>query len=294
MRVIITGSSGMLGSKIVEQLLIKNKYEVFGFDQVSAEISNPFYKECILDLTDFTKLQTAIIKVKPDAIIHTAAIVNLNTCETNPELASKLHIEVSRYLAEAGARTIYISTDSVFNGKKGDYMEDDIPDPLNNYSKTKFLGEYAVKANNPNHVIIRTNIFGFNIPLKGSIAEWAIKSFENNEQITGFSDVFFNAIYTKHLAEKIEILLYSNFTGTIHIGTSNYISKYDFLKYLYEKFNLQGTGVNEGNSNEIRSNIVRPVNTTLNIDHAKALFKLPTVFEGIDELINDYFKIKES
>jgi dTDP-4-dehydrorhamnose reductase len=288
-KVLVTGASGMLGSSIVEKFLNEGWF-VYGFDKTSRLKSLSNYKEELFDLTDLELLKEKLSLINPDLIIHAAAIVNLNTCEINNELAIKLHIDSSRVLASLGAKIIYISTDSVFNGKKGDYTEESIPDPLNNYARTKLIGEYAVSANNPNHIIIRTNIFGYSLPLKGSFCEWAIKSFENKENINGFDDVIFNAIYTKHLAERIFKIVDTDLKGIINIASADYISKYQFLKYLALKFEESDERVNKTISSDFHFQIARPLNTTLNISKAQKIFSIPSIYEGIDQMYADYIK----
>jgi dTDP-4-dehydrorhamnose reductase len=287
MKILITGSSGMLAKDIINELANDKGMIIHGADLI--ENPNPnIHKQHTIDLTSIKKVEELLNYIDPDIIIHTAAIVNLGVCEEDFNLAAKVHIDSSRVLSSHGARMIYISTDSVFDGKEGDYNEESIPDPLNNYARTKLLGENSVKANNPDHVIVRTNILGFNIPLKGSLCEWGIKSFENKENINGFDDVIFNAIYTKQLAQIILKLTTMEHTGTLNVASSDYISKYEFLKYLATKFDISEEGVEKTMSSDINFKIARPLNTTLNITKAKKMFSIPTIYDGIDQLFMDY------
>lgn len=288
-KLIITGSSGMLGKDLINHFAQSKSFEIFGFDLYPGKDKNA--KEYIFDITDLELLKKNVAEINPHYIIHAAAIVNLNVCDKEPELANKLHIDVSRELAKYKVKTIYISTDSVFNGMAGNYKENDIPDPLNNYARTKFLGELAIQANNLNHIIIRTNIFGFNIPLKNSLAEWAIKSFEENKEVNGFDDVYFNAIYTKQLAIIIEKLIDYDFKGMINIGSSTSLSKYDFLCHLAESIGYSKEKIIRSSiyNNEFKT--IRPTNTTLNLDFAKKHVPLPTMKDGIQELAKDYKRL---
>lgn len=169
MRILVTGSNGMLGSDIVK-IFLNNNYKVFGIDK-NDNINNNinFYK---MDLTNLIELKKVLRNINPDLIIHTAAFVDVNFCENNIQKAIDLHVVVTRILAKFGCQMIYISTDSVFNGIKGNYTEDDIPDPLNVYARTKLLGEFATLSNNKKATVIRTNIFGFHKDkLRNSLAE---------------------------------------------------------------------------------------------------------------------------
>jgi dTDP-4-dehydrorhamnose reductase len=289
MKVLITGSSGMLAKDIINSFAQTESTKIYGVDLIKSP-STYAIEQHVLDLTNLLDLEEMVRKIKPDLIIHTAAIVNLNTCEENYGLANKLHIDSSRVLASSKARIIYISTDSVFNGKKGNYTEESIPDPLNNYARSKYMGELAVQANNPNHLIIRTNIFGYNIPLKESLCEWAIKSFLRNEKISGFDDVIFNAIYTKQLAVLLLELSLAKITGIINIASNDFISKYDFIKYLASKFDIHQSFIKKTSVSCVNFRIDRPYNTTLNIDKAQQILKTPSIYESIDQLYLDYIK----
>jgi dTDP-4-dehydrorhamnose reductase len=287
MKILITGSSGMLAKDIINELANNVRVIIHGVDLI--ENPNPnIHKQHTIDLSNIKKVEELINNIDPDIIIHTAAIVNLGVCEEDFNLAAKVHIDSSRVLAKSKARLIYISTDSIFNGETGNYNEENIPDPLNNYARTKYLGELAIQSNNINHVVVRTNIFGFNNPLKGSLCEWAIRSFNNNEKISGYSDVIFNAIYTKHLAVILVNLALNDFKGVLNIASNDFVTKYDFVKYLSAKFDVPNTEI--GISEMSNMKIKRPLNTTLNVDKAYQLFEIPSIYEGIDQLVIDYNK----
>ena len=294
LRVLITGSSGMLGKDVFVRFS-KAGFRVFGVDQVKSLLL-PEESQIIGDITDNEFVSLVLKKVNPHIIIHCAAIVNLNACEENHDLAFSLHVEATKNLAQykaGGTKVIYISTDSVFDGKKGNYAETDMPNPLNYYAKSKLEGENAAKLN-PNYIVVRTNIFGFNIPLRNSLAEWAIKNFESSNNISGFDDVIFNAIYTKHLAGILVEAVNLDIKGTINIASGDYVSKYDFLQYMACKFKFAKEKIGKTLMKDLDFEITRPLNTTLNINKAKKYFSIPSIFEGIDQLYIDYTKTKEN
>ena len=142
MKLLITGSSGMLGKEIFKAFAKENKYKVFGVDKLANnEISAN--EQIIGDLTDYHFLDDLLKDIDPDIIIHCAAIVNLKTCEDNKALTESLHVEVPKKLVEFNPeklKLLYISTDSIFDGITGNYSEEDKPNPLNYYAKTKLLG----------------------------------------------------------------------------------------------------------------------------------------------------------
>ena len=283
----------MLGKEIYTRLKREKNYYVYGVDRISNQ-SITAIQQFTGDLTDPEFLQSVLTDSKPDIIIHCAAIVNLKLCEDDHELTDALHLHVTEQLAKYNSpdtKIIFISTDSVFDGKKGNYSELDKPNPLNYYSMSKFLGEEIVRKN-PDHLVMRTNIFGFSTPLKNSIAEWAIKSFEAGTEIQGFTDITFNAIYTKHLAQIIRELLRMDRTGTLNVASSNILSKYSFLKYFELCLIKQAWLVSASSSEQIKFEPPRPKNTTLCTSKIESILKIPTLEEGIDQLVKDYLEAK--
>jgi dTDP-4-dehydrorhamnose reductase len=138
MRIFITGGSGLLGSKIAEIALEKG-YKIYtGYCHNKPEFGEPVKFDLAKDLD-------IIHKIKPEVIMHTAALTNVDECETNKELAYKINVEGTKKVAEIanelGAFIVYVSTDYVFSGDKGMYKEEDEPNPIDYYGYTKLLGE---------------------------------------------------------------------------------------------------------------------------------------------------------
>jgi dTDP-4-dehydrorhamnose reductase len=291
---LITGTSGMLGKDIFSIFSQKAEYNVYGVDIILNE-NIPVNSQFIGNLTDLLFTKDVLNTVKPDIIIHCAAIVSLDKCETDKKLAKSIHVDVTKQLANYNinkTKIIYISTDSVFDGKDGDYSETDKPNPINYYAKSKLQGEVAACVNS-NNLIIRTNIFGFNRKLGGSIAEWAIKNFMDNKMINGFTDTFFNAIYTKQLAEILLKLIQINYKGLVNVASQNYMTKYDFLKVLAKELNVSDLLIIESTSSLINFNTPRPLNTTLNTSKLKKIVNVPKIEDGMKELVIDLLHNKD-
>jgi dTDP-4-dehydrorhamnose reductase len=268
-KVLITGSSGMLGHAIVEVLAADHNYELFGF--VRKLTGANYITEFALDLTNPEALNRQLSMLELDIILHCAANVNLDACEQNEAQAYALHVEASKNLAEFNpqkVKFIYISTDSVFDGLNGDYAVTDIPNPLNVYAKTKWQGEEVVLKVNSGAIILRTNIYGLHLGEQSSLGEWAITNLQQEKQISGFTDVFFNPLYTGQLAQLIKHLIEhkENYQGIIHTGSNTYISKYDFLVKLAQVFGYDSKKINKTSVDMLNFLAKRPKNTTLNID----------------------------
>tara|TARA_Y100001963_G_scaffold158413_1_gene257932 strand:+ start:548 stop:1354 length:807 start_codon:yes stop_codon:yes gene_type:complete len=257
-KVLVTGTTGMLGRHFVE--LFKDKYDVYTLNRVHG------------DLFDFEFVTNYVSTMNPDIIIHCIADTNLPRCEKNKKDTLMLHCGLTDCLSSYDARFIYISSDSCKN-------------PMNFYTKTKWLGENITCLNNKNSVILRTNIYGFNSSEGNSLVEWAMNNFKNNKKITGFSDVMFNAIYTKQLVSLTEhIMHYDKLTGYIDVGGDYSISKFDFLKKVCDTFGYTGL-VNEGKLSDLNDNVKRPKSTLLDNTLLKKYLNINiSLEEGLNQL----------
>lgn len=240
-RIYITGIAGMLGANIA--YLLKDQYEIIGVDKLSFKADN--IKSEQFDLLCYDKLKESIVRSAPDYLIHTAAMINVDLCEEEKDLADQLNNKLTSYLAkicnEISCKMVYISTDAVFDGKDEKlYTEEDETCPLNQYGKTKLFGEGEVLRNN--HLVVRTNIYGFNIQNKNSFGEWIYKSLQQGESLNMFTDIDFSPILVNDLTEIIVQLLEQNKCGLYHVCASGSITKYEFGIYLKSVFSIE-TGV---------------------------------------------------
>lgn len=240
-RIYITGIAGLLGSNIAYEL--SGKYIISGCDLNKFDM--PGIENQIYDMLDYNTLRKNILHVKPDVIIHTAAFTNVDGCEEHPDLAEKLNTDLTREIAAICKnnfiKMIYISTDAVFNGNENYlYTETDGTNPVNIYGKTKLKGEQYIL--NGNNIIVRTNIYGYNLQNKNSFGEWILNSLMSDKSLNMFYDIQFSPMLANELAYIIDLAIREDIEGLYHVcGTGN-ISKYDFGCRLKEIFNLS-TGI---------------------------------------------------
>ncbi len=286
---LITGSSGMLGSNIADE--IGNKHEITG---IYKSTPNPYLrKQYRLDLTDIDRLSATLKSIHPDCVIHCAALTDVELCEQNYDLAylnNSLAVKNLLSVLPSGTRFIYISTDSVFDGNNGNYAETDEPRPINNYSKTKLEGERITQETASNYVIVRTNIFGWNLIQGVSFLEWIFGNLSKNIPIFMFTDVTFSPISVYSLSFLIERLINNDFIGKLHIGTDSFINKYDFGVKVADIFGFDKALISPVSIDTSQFRAKRPKNTTLNVSKAKDLLgNLPE----IDKEIELIFKKKQ-
>lgn len=284
----ITGSTGMLGNRIIRAFLIDSRYSLIG---VGRSLTALLPKQDQIQV-DFSMPSGLIsLEVKADVIIHTAAMTDLKLCEADSKLAYKVNVESTGELAKKikpGGAFFYISTDSVFDGLKGNYQESDTPNPLNTYARTKLAGEQISRVVFPDSTIIRTNIYGFHEGMKNSLAEWAFQAWQKEQEIAGYTDVVFNAVYTGYLADVIKSMIDNQIHyPVLNVASREILSKYDFLNLFREKLGIDKGLLVATTSDHFPSLIKRPLNTSLDVSLLKSFKSVPTMIDGLDAWIRD-------
>lgn len=283
-KILVLGSSGMLGNTLVS--FLNKEYSFIGIDKEILKDESQGIKFYQLDLLQFHEVKKIILQEKPDIIINVAAIVNLDLCEKNLELASNLHINLSQKIAKISRKMrikyIYISTDSVFDGEKSIYTEEDAVNPLNNYAKTKFLGEEEAKKAE-DYIIIRTNIYGYS-KNQHSLFKWAYNELKNNHEICGYMNVIFNPVSVLQLSDAIGNLIKKDFRGVINIASNSVISKFEFLKMIEKKLKKQDL-INPSILDDTSIGIRRPKNTSLTTKKMQTILDKEYLIEdGINQI----------
>jgi len=229
MKILITGASGLLGLNLALREI--GTHTIVGVDR--SKLAGTPFELVRADLTQPEAVSRLFDLVHPDAIIHTAALADLEKCEADPETARILNAEVPGILAEACAKTdvrlIHISTDAVFDGTKdGIYTETDAPSPPGVYSATKLQGEINVTSAYPAAAIARVNFFGWSLSGTRSLSEFFYNRLSTGQPCNGFTDVYFCPLFVGDLAETLVRMLEKGLSGLYHVVGSEALSKYDF------------------------------------------------------------------
>lgn len=285
-KVLITGGSGLLGSNTAK--LATPKFDVYAtYNESEINMKNVHFFR--IDLTKKEQL-AKIEKIKADFMIHCVALTDVDYCERNPDKAYNQNVLTSINVAEIagkiGAYLIHISTDSIFDGTKGNYKEDDMPNPINVYGKTKLEAEQKVASIHSHSCIVRTNIYGWNKRDKFSLAEWMLDKLTNNEELPALEDIHFSPILVNDLAEILFKLQEKKYEGIIHIAGSETYSKLDFAYMIAELFDLDRSLIKPIRIRELELRAPRAKNTSLNIGKAENILKvhLPGVRQGLEKM----------
>jgi dTDP-4-dehydrorhamnose reductase len=294
MRILVIGATGMLGKDFVSFFSKLNGYEVYAISRNKSFVlpySN--IKIIHIDVTDSELFSSCIKEIDPQIIIHSAALTNIDACEENKDYALWLHSNIIKVISLTcpKAKFVYISTDSVFNGYEGNYSENDIPDPLNYYATTKYLGEKNTSALMNDYIIVRTNIYGYHLFEQPSLSEWALSNLKKGQTCTGFTDVFFNPVYTGQLTTIVKKLIDINYQGIINLSSDTFVSKYQFLKMVAEHFGYDPNLILGKPFDSRIFKAPRSNNTTLNTSLLKeAIGFVPNLSEGIALFKIEYIK----
>jgi dTDP-4-dehydrorhamnose reductase len=284
MRILVTGASGLLGFNLAFEA--SKDHTVIGVVN-SHPIQTELFEVRQTDLLAPGAVSALLSETKPDWIIHCAALANLEDCEANPDLAhlinSELPGELALQAAGLGLPIVYISTDAVFDGQRGEYVEEDATNPLGVYARTKLIGEGNVADANPHAIIARVNMFGWSLTGKRSLAEFFFYNLQAGKQLKGFTDVFFCPLLVNDLAEILLAMLEKELSGLYHVVSSDCISKYDFGVAVADKFGFDSeliapVSVEEGGLKAARS----PLLTLKSDKAAQALGNpLPDITSGL-------------
>ncbi len=240
MKLLITGASGLFGSKLAE-LAVNEQHEVYSVHSEHAVLHGTPIR---VDITDREILQGEIKKIQPDAIVHAATLTDVDKCETERERAWKINVEGTQTVAQAakevGAFLLYISTDYVFDGEKGCYKETDQPSPINYYAYTKLKAEEQVKDITNNFCIVRPSVIYGATPAAGkaNFSLWLLTKLENKEKANVFVDQWNSPTLNTSLADMTLEIAERKLTGIYHVSGASRISRYDFALLLAKTFHL--------------------------------------------------------
>jgi len=304
MRILVTGASGLLGLNLALEAAKTgadpryNRHPSFahpGEHQVFGVVhSHPLHTSAFTvlqgDLSDPGAAQRILDQTQPDWVINCAALAIVDACETDPLRAQKMNIELPSKLAalvaRGGARLLHVSTDAVFDGLLGDYTENDTPNPLSVYGRSKLEGERAVADANPDAIIARVNFYGWSQSGKRSLSEFFFYNLQAGKQILGFTDVYFCPLLVNDLAHILLKMLEDGLSGLYHVVSSECISKYDFGVALAREFGLDESKITPTSVSEAGLAAARSPRLTLRVDKLskKIAAKPPGISAGLERL----------
>jgi len=264
---LVTGAGGLLGERIIE--LDENAIGLYYTRKPL--IDRNLIK---LDITNRKEVFKIFKDFQPKCVIHCAALTNVDYCEEHKKEAYTVNVEGTKNVVDAckeiGAKLVYVSTDFIFDGKKGSYKESDKPNPLSYYGFTKLKGEEFVRKLE-NYVIARTSvIYG---PNKSNFVFWVLESLRKGKKIKVVTDQYNSPTYNLDLAKAL-LKLSEKGHGIYHTAGSERISRYEFAKRIAKIFNLDSDLIEKITSHELMQKAKRPFDSSLNVEKIKKDFDI--------------------
>ncbi|HWK07676.1 MAG TPA: NAD(P)-dependent oxidoreductase [Puia sp.] len=291
MKLLITGFNGFVAGSLLAQT--PADWELHGIGRSVAPepgtgSSNRFYHQ--LDLLDAAGLDRLLRAIRPDAVIHAAAIANIDLCEREQGMAEAVNTGVTERLAgicaEIGAKLVFCSTDTVFDGQKGNYTEDDQPIPVNYYAQTKIRAEQAVLAADKRNVIARLALV-MGLPVMGrgnSFLADMLEKLKAGETLRFADNEIRTPIDVITLGAALHELAAGEFAGIVHLAGNTRVNRYEMARRIALKTGFPDADILAINSNSLAGRACRPDDASLDNNRARANLKTPmlSLEEGLD------------
>jgi dTDP-4-dehydrorhamnose reductase len=276
-RILVTGSNGMLGQRIIHFFSNLENVELLACSVEDKQVPGSRAVEYLqTDLRKRESIKGVVLNFYPDFIINAAAFTNVDLCESDKENAWKLNVKGVEYLAEAcralDAHLVHISSDYIFDGKRGPYSENSKPNPLGYYGRTKLASENALKISGAINTIIRTNVLFGVANSRPDFVRWVINSLREKKQINIVTDQINNPTYIDDLVSAISKIIEFRRQGIFNIGGRDLLSRYDFAIKIAKYFNLDESLINPIKTEDLKQAALRPLNSGLITIKAESQF----------------------
>jgi dTDP-4-dehydrorhamnose reductase len=286
-RVLITGSNGLLGQSLLRLLLQeKNQFEVIGLSLGKNRSGRDDFEYRSIDVTSESLLKENVLEIHPDVIINTAAMTQVDACEEHQQECDALNIGVVQSLisvaAQINAHVIHLSTDFIFDGKKGTYKETDAPNPISYYGRSKLKSEEILIDSKIEYTILRTILVYGKVQgmSRNNIVLWVKEQLENKQEITLVEDQFRTPTYVENLALACKISMEKKALGIYHVASDSLLSIYEIGQQIAEVFELDTSLIKPISTSTLNQLAARPIRTGFDLTKtAKELDLHPTSFQ---------------
>jgi dTDP-4-dehydrorhamnose reductase len=299
-KILVTGSNGLLGQKIIYALCKRNDVETIATSKgANRLLRKEGYTYESLDITSAAEVEHVLNLYRPDVVINTAAMTNVDACEDKKEEAFQLNTAAVEIMVNAmlkiipDAQLIHLSTDFVFDGAKGPYVEEDIPNPLSYYAITKLEAETIVAESGLLWAIARTIIvYGIVDNMsRSNIVLWAKDSLSKGQKINVVDDQFRSPTLAEDLAVGCIAIADKGAKGIFHLSGPDTMSILDLVKRVADFWQLDKSLINPIKSDSLNQPAKRPARTGFIIDKAKKeLNYTPHSFENGLRILDEQLK----
>jgi dTDP-4-dehydrorhamnose reductase len=301
-KILLTGSNGLLGQKLVGLLSQMPEIELFATAKGANRLHySAGYTYLPMDITDKNQVITTIEKVAPNVVIHTAAMTNVDQCESERELCWEMNVNAVNFLIEACKNTnaflIHLSTDFIFDGGAGPYDENAKPSPISYYGESKLAAEEAILASDIRWAMARTVlVYGIVADMsRSNIILWVKKSLEEGKKINVVTDQFRTPTLAEDLAMGCWQIADNEASGIFNISGKDFLTPFEMAIKTADYFGLDKSLITPADSSTFSQPAKRPPRTGFIID--KAIAKLgyrPHSFDEGIKIVADQFELVNS
>ena len=298
MKILITGSNGLLGQKLLHKLRQNYSVQLIATSKGENRVSEKEgYTYFDLDITNNDAVAKLIASEEPQVVINTAAMTNVDLCEDEKQACDALNVDAVRYLADAcekiASHLIQISTDFIFDGENGPYTEEAIPNPLSYYGLSKFKSEQLLQVHSVKWTILRTIIvFGVGEKLsKGNIVIWAKDALEKGDSLNIIDDQFRAPTLADDLADICILAAKKKAFGIFNASGKDIMSIYEIVKRIAKHYGNSTDNLNKISTATLKQKAGRPPKTGFILDKSrKELGYNPHSFEECLTIIDEQLK----
>jgi len=282
LRLLITGASGLLGLEI-SKIALRKGYDVYSAYHKHKKTYGKLVK---LDIRNYKNIEKSFKEIKPDFTLHAAALTDVDRCEQEKKLAWDVNAQGTKNIVEQVKNfkrfLVYVSTDYVFSGEKGFYVETDEPNPVNYYGHTKLMGEQKVRSLQSEWCIVRPSVIYGALPVAGkhNFALWLMDRLQKRKSAKIVADQWVSPTLNTNLAEMILEIVERHLTGVYHLAGASRISRFRFAEKLADIFNLDRKLIKPSNMEKMNWLAKRPKDSSLNVSKAlRTLINRPMKIE---------------
>jgi dTDP-4-dehydrorhamnose reductase len=287
LRLLITGASGLLGAKLL-QAASHAGHEVFAtYNQHPVKSPNALQA----DLRNQQDIRKIIQQSSPEVVIHSASITDVDLCERKPELAFLVNGTATSNLAQAcvtaKSHLVYLSTDYVFDGRRGMYEEGSHPNPLNTYGRSKLAGEIVTRKASESFSIARTSVvYGWGREFRPNFATWIYTKLRAGETVKVVEGQYSSPTLNSQLARMLLEVGEKHLSGIIHLAGASRLSRFEFALEIAREFHMDQKLIMPADLKSTSWVAERPADSSLNVDKAQSALANKPV--SISEALNEF------
>ncbi|MEM9338517.1 MAG: SDR family oxidoreductase [Bacteroidota bacterium] len=275
MKVLITGANGLLGQKLVALFQEDPNIHVVATGKGPNRNKPGNYRYAPMDITSYKSVESIMGMVTPDVVINTAAMTNVDQCEMEKEACWELNVKAVEYLMQTcmsnNSFLIHLSTDFIFDGENGPYDEEDVPNPLSHYAKSKLEAERILEKSYIKWAVVRTMlVYGVVEDMsRSNIILWVKESLEGGKQINVVDDQWRTPTLAEDLAKGVALVAKQRAEGIFHVSGKDTLTPYEMASRTAAFFMLDGKLIQKVDGSVFTQAAKRPARTGFILDKAR-------------------------